>query len=241
MGIPAYSLLFFVPLLSGLSIFLFRKSDNKVRLKLFLAFSGSYLFSISIVHILPEIYHRQESNIGLYILIGFFFQILLELFSEGIEHGHVHVHKHASTAFPTAVMLSLCIHSFLEGMPLAQNSSLIHSDTHDSLLMGIVLHHVPVAFALMSMLLESKIKTGTAIICLLLFAGMAPFGALISNIISDNLIADLSLYFDKMMGIVVGIFLHISTTILFESSENHRFNLYKFAVISIGALLAINT
>lgn len=239
MGITAYLLLFFVPLLSGLSIFLLRKTDNKVRLKLFLAFSGSYLFSISIVHILPELYHGQENNIGFYILIGFFFQILLELFSEGIEHGHVHIHKHASASFPTTVMLGLCIHSFLEGMPLAQNSVHTHSDTHGSLLMGIVLHHIPVAFALMSMLLESKIKVSTAIICLLLFAFMAPFGALVSNVISENLVADLSLYFDKMMGIVVGIFLHISTTILFESSENHRFNLYKFAVILIGALLAL--
>jgi hypothetical protein len=36
----------------------------------------------------------------------------------------------------------------------------------------------------------------------------------------------------------VGIFLHISTTILFESSENHRFNLIKFLVIILGAGLA---
>lgn len=239
MGLMAYALLFFVPLLSGLSIFLWKKDFNKSRLKLLLAFSGSYLFSISVVHILPEIYHRQESNIGLFILIGFFFQILLELFSEGIEHGHVHVHKHSSVAFPVTLMLSLCIHSLLEGMPLAHENN--DADTHNSLLTGIVLHHVPVAFALMSMLLESKVKTSTAVICLLLFAAMAPLGALISNVISGHLIADLSLYFDKMMGIVVGIFLHISTTILFESSENHRFNLYKFAVITIGALLAVNT
>jgi zinc and cadmium transporter len=235
MNLLNYMLLFFVPLLSGLSIFLFRKGDNKTRLKLFLAFSGSYLFSISILHILPEIYSHTANNIGIYILAGFFFQILLELFSEGIEHGHVH--KHASMAFPSALIFSLCIHSFLEGMPLAEKSNL--TNTHNSLLMGIVLHHIPVAFALMSMLLESKMKILTAVICLLLFSFMAPFGALVSNAVSQNLIVDLSLYFDKMMGIVVGIFLHISTTILFESSENHRFNLYKFSVILIGALLAI--
>ncbi len=236
MGFTAYSLLFLIPLLSGLSIFLFKNGNNKTRLKLFLAFSGSYLFAISVVHILPEIYAREEHHIGIYILIGFFFQILLELFSEGIEHGHMHVHKHASAAFPTTLMLSLCIHSFLEGMPLAQ--SLSYHGGHTQLLWGIVLHHIPVAFALMSMLLESKVKVSIAIVCLLLFALMAPLGALASNIISTSLIIDLSLYFDKIMGIVVGIFLHISTTILFESSENHRFNLYKFAVIVVGALLA---
>jgi zinc and cadmium transporter len=237
MGLFAYLLLFFVPLLSGLSIFIFRKGDHKTRLKLFLAFSGSYLFSISILHILPEIYAHQENHIGIYILIGFFFQILLELFSEGIEHGHVH--KQKSMAFPTAIIFSLCVHSFLEGMPLARNSNL--DTSHNSLFMGIVLHHIPVAFALMSMLLDSKLKVLTAVICLFLFSVMAPFGALVSNVISQNMILDLGLYFDKMMGIVVGIFLHISTTILFESSENHRFNLYKFVVILIGALLALKS
>ena len=237
MGFLAYLLLFFVPLISGLSYYIFKNGDNKIRLKLFLAFSGSYLFSISILHILPEIYSHQENHIGIYILVGFFFQILLELFSEGIEHGHVH--KQKSLAFPTAIIFSLCVHSFLEGMPLAKNSDL--DATHNSLLTGIVLHHIPVAFALMSMLLDSKLKNSTAIICLLLFSFMAPFGALVSNTISQNMVVDLSLYFDKMMGIVVGIFLHISTTILFESSENHRFNLYKFTVIFIGALLAIKS
>jgi hypothetical protein len=41
------------------------------------------------------------------------------------------------------------------------------------------------------------------------------------------------------MAVVVGIFLHISTTILFESSENHRFNLIKFVVILMGAGFAV--
>jgi len=40
------------------------------------------------------------------------------------------------------------------------------------------------------------------------------------------------------MGVVIGIFLHISTTILFESTENHRFNSIKFIVILLGAGLA---
>jgi hypothetical protein len=43
------------------------------------------------------------------------------------------------------------------------------------------------------------------------------------------------------MAVVIGIFLHISTTILFESSENHRFNLQKFVVIILGTLMALGT
>jgi hypothetical protein len=39
--------------------------------------------------------------------------------------------------------------------------------------------------------------------------------------------------------VVSGNFLHISTTIVFESSPEHRFNAKKMAVAIVGALLAV--
>ena len=41
------------------------------------------------------------------------------------------------------------------------------------------------------------------------------------------------------MAIVIGILLHISTTILFESSDGHKFSFQKIITIIIGAILAI--
>ena len=38
----------------------------------------------------------------------------------------------------------------------------------------------------------------------------------------------------KRMAFVIGIFMHISTTILFESSDIHRFNLAKLGAIAAG-------
>jgi zinc transporter ZupT len=204
-------------------------------LKLILSFSGAFLFAISVLHLIPEIYSTGTANIGIYILAGFFLQLLLEFFSEGIEHGHIHVHKHAHGAFPFTVMIGLCIHSFLEGMPLANHDS----HTHNSLLTGIVLHNIPIAMALMTMLLQSHIKKQTALLLLIIFALITPLGTFTSYAIGENMIGNFSIYFDKIMAVVVGIFLHISTTILFESSENHRFNLIKFIVIILGAALAL--
>lgn len=43
------------------------------------------------------------------------------------------------------------------------------------------------------------------------------------------------------MAIVIGIFLHISTTILFESGSDHRFNLYKIVAILTGGLLGLGS
>ena len=46
----------------------------------------------------------------------------------------------------------------------------------------------------------------------------------------------LSNYSSQIMAMAVGIFLHISTTILFESSEGHKFNLVKLIVITLGLI-----
>lgn len=229
-------------ILSGLSVLLFR--INNRNLKLVLAFSGAYLFALSVLHLIPEIYSTGAKNIGIFIIIGFFLQILLEFASEGIEHGHVHIHKHGEHAFPLAMMIGLSIHSFLEGMPLAESFNTSHDDhghnhgTGSSLLIGIILHNIPIAIALMSMLLESHISRSRAIFLLVVFALTAPAGALASELIGNH-VATIHLYFDRIMAVVIGIFLHISTTILFEANENHRFNFIKFITILLGAGVAV--
>jgi len=234
----AYFLLVAIVFGSGLCLFLVKKI-NPTFLKLLLSFSAAYLFAISVMHLIPEVYASADKYIGVYVLIGFFLQIVLEIFSEGIEHGHIHIHKHHVHTFPLAMMVGLCIHSFLEGMPLVQKFA--DSTTQYSLFTGIILHHIPVALALMSMLLASGISKGAAAFYLLIFALMAPLGAMTMQLVSDSSIHVLSGFFDKMMAIVIGIFLHISTTILFESYEEHRFNYYKLLIILLGAGLAMMT
>lgn len=231
-----YLLLSGTIILSGLSFFAIKKNNPRF-LKLSLAFSGSYLFAITFLQLLPEVYASNDNKTGIFILIGFMFQIILELFSEGIEHGHIHLHQKKHGAFPLALMISLCIHSFLEGMPLS--FSILNPKTGERLLMGILLHHLPVAFALMSMLIASGIGKRKSIILLLVFSLMAPAGAAFSNALNLNLITDISFYFNRIMAVVIGIFLHISTTILFEADEAHRFNFYKTITILSGAALAL--
>jgi zinc and cadmium transporter len=238
MPVLSYLLLTVIVFTSGLSLFVFKKI-NPTFLKLLLSFSAAYLFAISVLHLIPEVYASSDKFIGLYVLIGFLLQIVLEIFSEGIEHGHIHVHKDHMHAFPLAMMIGLCIHSFLEGMPLVQ--SFDDSTTQYSLLTGIILHHIPVAIALMSMLIASGITRQAALFYLMLFALMAPLGAFTSQYISDNSFRELSNFFDKIMAVVIGIFLHISTTILFESYEEHRFNYLKLLIILLGAGLAMMT
>lgn len=236
MQLTDYFLLFGSVMIGGIGYFII-KNPGPNFLKLILSFSGAFLFALTVLHLMPEVYQHNSASIGVWIMIGFFLQIIMEFFSEGIEHGHMHIHHDHKGTFPTTMMLSLCLHSLLEGMPLAGKLSNGLNDR--SLLIGIILHHLPVAFALVSMLVASGISKTKVITYLALFAIMAPLGAFSSNFIGGNMLADYSGWFDKMMAIVIGIFLHISTTILFESSSNHRFNLYKMIAIITGGLIGV--
>ncbi len=224
-------LLFASAFLGGVGVFLFKR-DNTQRLKLILSFSGAYLFAITVLHLMPEVYRTGDQQVGLYILGGFLLQILMEQFSEGIEHGHIHRHVHEHYAFPFGIMISLCLHAFLEGMPLAQGR-------HNELVFGIALHHIPAAFALGSVLLQNKISKNATIIFLALFALMCPLGYFLSYQIGEGSIGNLDAYFGRIMGVVIGIFLHISTTILFESSVDHKFNLKKLMAVLLGVGIAL--
>jgi zinc transporter ZupT len=223
--------LFFCAFLGGTAIFLV-KSDKSKLLKLILSFSGAYLFAITVLHLIPDAYSGPDkSQIGIFILIGFLLQIFLEQFSEGVEHGHIHKH-HDGHVFPFGIMISLCLHAFLEGMPLAK-------EQHNELIFGISLHHIPAAFALASILMQNHFKKSSIIFYLILFAVMAPLGFYVSVGLSNGTIGGLDAYFNKIMGIVIGIFLHISTTILFESSADHKINTRKMIAVLLGIGVAL--
>lgn len=232
------SILFLSPFLSGLSV-LFVKRGNSTFLKLILSFSGAYLFGLTVLHLIPHVYAHSHSNgetIGLYILGGFLFQLLLEHFSQGVEHGHVHLKKEAIGSFPIAIMISLCLHAFLEGMPLvsAQRSHLVF---------GIAVHHIPAAFALGTLLLAAASSKMVLILSLFAFAIMTPAGFLTSRFLSENAVGNIAIYFDKIMAVVIGIFLHVSTTILFESGsvEHHVFNKRKIVAVLLGIILSLSS
>lgn len=227
-------LLFLAAFGGGVSVFLF-KGNNHKQLKLVLSFSGAYLFGITVLHLIPDAYHGNDDLVGVFILIGFLFQIVLEQFSDGIEHGHIHTHSHelGHAVFPLGIMISLCLHAFLEGMPLAEGSQ------QNQLVFGIGLHHIPAAFALGTVLLASNIKKNSTVFYLFLFAVMAPAGYFFSSALSSGGIGNLQHYFNRIMGVVIGIFLHISTTILFESSADHKFNMRKMIAVLLGVSIAL--
>lgn len=238
--------LFFTPLISGLLIYLVPKSKG-TNFRLLLVFAGSYLFAITVIHILPELYHHNQEMelIGLFVLAGFFLQQLLEYFTSGVEHGHihtssdVHTHDHSHQSISALVLLfALCIHAFLEGAMLAQPVSTGPIYDVNAILLGIALHRAPAAFALMTVLAFQLHSRNKALPHLIGFSFAAPAGLLLSTYLANHEIISTSglMY---LYALVCGNFLHISTTIVFESSPGHRFNARKMAVAIVGSLVAV--
>jgi zinc transporter ZupT len=130
-------------------------------------------------------------------------------------------------------MVGLGMHALLEGLPLGtagEMSSSLHEHTHmdgDHLLVGIVLHKIPAAFALGLLLRHSGYSSRFTWGCLLLFGLLSPLGAVLGEVISID-----PVWRNRVLALVIGSFLHISTTILFEADgdRNHGISAKKFAV-----------
>lgn len=219
-------------IVGGLLVMFLERGNRQQFIKLSLAFSGGFLLSIAFVHFLPELYHDHNTVIGIWVLGGFLVQLLLEYMSGGIEHGHIHVH--APRKVPYALLFSLSLHSFIEGIPLADMAHGVdpHPGHHnESLLLGIVLHQLPVAIALMTLLRLTQISNRRSWMILMIFGAMTPLG-LLTGTFGAPIASE---YMDYLLALVVGMFLHISTTIIFETNENHKFNLAKLLAILLGA------
>ena len=208
----------------GIVIAFITKNKNAIGTKLLLSFSGAFLLALTLFDLLPEVYnHLEAKQTGLFIMCGILLQIILEFLSKGAEHGHVHIHKN-DTDFPWLLFISLCIHSILEGFPIHEHNDMVY---------GVLIHKIPIAALITAFLLQSSFNKSQIVGFLVIFTLMTPLGTFLSN----NVPYIMELV-DVVNAIVIGIFLHISTTILFETGEGHKFNLSKLVAICLGILVA---
>ena len=208
--------------------------------KVVLAFSGAYVFALAVLHLMPEIYHHLAEEAGIYVLVGFLLQLVLEYFSKGVEHGHIHHSDQVRGLFPVGIYVSLVLHSLIEGLPLAGGEIAGHhhhghAHSHgDALLIGIAIHKIPEALALAALLYyyyKNKVKT---LAMTALYATATPLGMWIGKTVLGDFQGDVVRLYSIMLSVAVGIFLHVSTTIIFEAEEHHKFNVKKTVAILLG-------
>ncbi|MBV6405249.1 MAG: ZIP family metal transporter [Flavobacteriales bacterium] len=222
------ALFLLLPLAAGALVRIIRPEAQW--LSLLLSFSGAFLLAVVFLHMLPELYAEEGAHIGLWVLGGFLLQVVLEFFSQGIEHGHIH--HHGGKALPLVTLLSLCLHSFAEGMPFADPR--VAGDL--PFLFGVLLHKMPMAIALATVLLRSGTGSASSWAMLVTFALAAPLGIGAGVLIGAG---EGHGFLQHMLGLAIGMLLHISTTIIFESAPDHRFNAKRFVAVAVGVVLAL--
>lgn len=220
-------MVYVLPIFAVLASFVFvylTKPKSQKNIKLLLAFSGAFLLALTFFELLPTVYNASKPKIvALFILSGILLQILLESFSKGAEHGHFHINIKKNN-FPIVLFLSLSLHALIEGLPLSSENNIIY---------GVLIHKVAVAIILSIFLLNSNLKISLIVFFITLFAIMTPIGSLLA--LESILISS---YRIELTALAIGVFLHISTVVLFESSQGHAFNLQKLIVIGLGFGLA---
>lgn len=232
-------------------------------LPIFLAFGGAFIMGLIFLHLVPEAFSFR-ANAGIFVLLGFLVQIFLEYISKGLEHGHVHHSEHGKVlkVLPWAAIFSLCIHAFLESMPLAEGavataSHQVHSmggHTHvhvdgsmaigSALFIGLAIHKLPVALVLMGLMKSIGSSPLVRWGLLSMFGLMPLFGMYFYDTIlhsSMSLPGGVGGFISATQGLVIGILLHVATTVLFESGEGHHFHFKKLTATLIGLGLAYVT
>ncbi len=194
--------------------------------KSLLILSAGFLITVCVSELFPEVYETKNPNIGIWIIGGVLLQMVLESLTKGFEHGHFHHHREEKQILPVALMVGMFIHAFLEGIPLAHVK-----DLSSPYLLGIVFHNLPISFILGAFLL-GKNSNKISWIIITLFALASPLGLIFGAEFDVNL----QPYF---MAIVSGIFLHISSVIIFESNKNHKMDWKKLLLVVTGVGLAL--
>ncbi|MBS1585935.1 MAG: ZIP family metal transporter [Bacteroidetes bacterium] len=229
-----YNLLLFLLTLVGGCLPLMTAKAKNINSSYLLAFSGSFLLSITFLHLLPESFNNLSGKAGYLLLAGFFVQLLIQRFTHGAEHGHTHLDEHHIPL--VSILAGLSLHALLEGLPLG----FTYSDraATPSLYLAIAAHKVPEAMLVSNLVLHLRGKHKAGIV-VLIFALITPAASFLTSFLggtgqqAHNVIA-------LLLPLVAGSFIHIATTIFFESGTKlHAMNGRKIIAILTGVCLGL--
>lgn len=233
-----YSIFLFLFSLIGGSIPLWRKNWNADSLQYLLAFSGAFLLSITFLHLIPESVHHLGTKAGALVAIGFFLQLILQRLTHGMEHGHIHQHKEKHQKAPIlALFIGLSIHALSEGLPLGITFE--GEQVTFFLFLAIGLHKLPEAMLISALISKENAKKSNAWRMLIGFSLLTPAAAVLTHYLGINYQTIYTIS-NWLIPIVSGAFVHIATTIFYESgTKKHELSIKKWIVIFAGLGLGL--
>ncbi len=236
MNIFEYALLCIVFLLAGAGIAVWLSNKNrKGTLQDILSFSGAFLFAILILELFPAIFTGHHHQIGLFVLMGFFLQIGMDILTRGVEHGHLHLHEYEkSRSLILPLFLGLGVHALLDGLPFVGFDVLKESHIH-TIYTGILLHKVAEGFTLFMVMNILGKSRNQSLLWIAAFSLITPIGMLLLQSVPF-----LMNQLNYVLAFAAGSLLHVSITILFESENLHHHGIAwrKLIWIALGIGLA---
>lgn len=222
-----------------------RRQIKKGLLDSAITFGGAFLLAVCFVELVPEAF-GGEVDVRIAAgctLAGVVLQILLEYLTNGVEHGHNHEscedhdthggHSHGQVSL-AGLLIGLCIHSFLEGFPLADVAA-DGAMVNRGLLVGIMLHNIPISLILITLFMSKGLSKGAALSLMLLFAVSTPLGSAMRLTLLGGCGEEVGAY---LVAFVVGILLHVSQSLLLDHHE-HRFSWSRMVIILVAFTLAM--
>lgn len=237
MSLSVYAILCLILIFAGagLAMFLSQSSLRKI-LQDIQSLSGAFLFGILILELFPVIFREHNHSIGIFVLIGFFLQIGIDVLTGGVEHGHIHFHEQDhKKSMLISLFIGLGIHAIFDGLPFIGFNRMANDHIH-SVYTGILLHKVAEGFTLYLVMNLLGMSKGRSFGLILIFALLTPLGMYLIQLFPD-LVSNMS----YVLAFAAGSLLHVAITILFESENLHHHGIAwrKLIWIVIGTGLAI--
>jgi zinc and cadmium transporter len=180
------------------------RSWSREKLTLLVSAGSGVLLGAAFVHMLPLATESLGRFAGLPILAGFLAIFVLEQFFlvDPCEEVGCEVHSFGFAAF-----LGITFHSLIDGV--AVGSSLIVPNLAPPVFLAIVIHKIPAAFSLCSILLLAGYSRSRALLHICGFSTATPIGAILSYLFLSGLS-------EEIIGIAIGVsagsFLAIATS-----------------------------
>jgi zinc and cadmium transporter len=177
---------------------------SREKLTLLVSAGAGVLLGAAFVHMLPLAADSLGRAAGLPILAGFLAIFVLEQFFlvDPCEEVGCEVH-----GFGFAAFLGITFHSLIDG--LAVGSSLIVPNLAPPVFLAIIIHKIPAAFSLCSILLLAGYSRGRALLHICGYSTATPIGAILSYVFLRGLNQEV---IAVAIGVSAGSFLAIATS-----------------------------
>jgi zinc transporter ZupT len=174
----------------GIVLYFFNNINQKI-LHLLIALGAGTMFSVSLVHILPEMLEMTSASIYAFVA-GFLLIYLLEeiLTPHSHDHNHhEHTHEDPHEHFGHIVIvawIAICLHTLLDGMSIRAGFALGET-LGFTILAGVAIHQIPVSFSIASMLRGSTLSRHQQLFMMTLFGIAASAGFIVTGALIDHI------------------------------------------------------